>query len=152
MIKTHRGFTLIELLAVILLLGIGLVGIAGMFTAGIISSRKAANETAAANRATQEIERIRDGGYLGAVVDTAHFPSPRYTIISSSKATFAVPELSNGAGELTIETDTAAQPVDPNTGFIIGNLKRVNVKITWGGGSKVRGSYSITTLISNRAH
>jgi prepilin-type N-terminal cleavage/methylation domain-containing protein len=152
MIKTHRGFTLIELLAVILLLGIGLVGVAGMFTAGIVSSRKAANETAAANRATQEIERVRDGGFLGAIIDTAHFPSPRYVVVSSSKATFTVPELSHGAGEVTIGTDTAAQPVDPNTGFMIGNLKRVMVKITWGGGANVRGSYSISTLISNRAH
>jgi len=128
-----------------------LVGAAGMFTAGIVSSRKAANETAAANRATQELERIRDGGYLGAVIDTAHFLSPRYTIVSSSKATFTVPELSNGAGELTIDTDTAAQPVDPNTGFMIGNLKRV-MSHSLGWRRKSACSYSVTTLISNRAH
>ena len=61
--KNNRGLTLVELLVTALLLGIGLAGIAGMFTFGVVSNRKAANMTAAANRANQEIERLKDGGW-----------------------------------------------------------------------------------------
>jgi len=148
--KNSKGMSLLELLAVTLLLGIGLTGVAGMFTAGVISNRKAANITAAANRANQEIERLRDTGFSGAIMDVAHFPSTHYSLTSPTRADFQVAELSQGSGYITVDTDTEAQEIDPNTGNQIGNLKQVRVVINWGGGSPVRGSYSVTTLLANR--
>jgi len=137
-----HAVTIPELLVMVVILAIGFVGVAGMFVAGYTSAKKASNYTIAANRVTQEIERMRDAGFLGAVIDSYHFPSPRYQIVSSTRATFAVPELKNGQGSVTIGLDSEAQILD--------NLKRVNVTITWGGGKQMSGTYSITTLVANR--
>jgi prepilin-type N-terminal cleavage/methylation domain-containing protein len=148
--KNSRGFTLIELIVVIVILAIGLVGVAGMFTAGVISNKKAANMTLASHRANQEIERLRDAGFWGAVVDSIHFPSPRYTIISPTRVSFTVPELTDGQGYLDLDLDPEAKVIDPVTGLYLGNLEQVRVSISWGGGKPVRGNYSIFTLIANR--
>ncbi len=148
----HRqaGVTILEVLAAAAILGIGLVGVGGMVTYGVISHRKSVNYTIAAARATQEIERIRDAGYLGAEVDTSLFPSPTYTIAGANQATFAVADLANGQGTITITDDTEAQAVDPDTGFPYSNLKLLQVSISWGGSRNLRGSYDVATLIANR--
>jgi len=146
----NKGLSVLELLMVTLLLGIGLTGVAGMFTAGVISNRKAAHVTTAANRAAQEMERLRDGGFLGAVVDYDHFPYLNYCILSSTRAGFLVEELPQGYGTIDIDLDPEAQVIDPNTGLYVGNMKRVRVVINWGGARPVRGSYSVTTLLANR--
>jgi prepilin-type N-terminal cleavage/methylation domain-containing protein len=148
--KNKQGLTLIELLVTAVLLGIGLVGVAGMFTAGVVSSTKASNITVAAHRANLEIERVRDAGYLGAVADVAHFPSPTYTVVSSHRATFTVPELRNGSGYIDIYPDSAAQLTNPATGLPYENLKRLRIVISWGGGHHVAGNYTVVTLIANR--
>jgi hypothetical protein len=83
-------------------------------------------------------------------MDVAHFPSTHYSLTSPTRADFQVAELSQGSGYITVDTDTEAQEIDPNTGNQIGNLKQVRVVINWGGGSPVRGSYSVTTLLANR--
>jgi len=135
---------------VALLLGIGLAGASGMFTAGVISNRKAANITAAANRSSQEVERLRNAGFLGAVADYTHFPYPDYYVISPTQVYFSVDNLPDGVGNIYLDLDPEAQVIDPDTGLYIGNLKRVTVQITWGGARSVRGSYSVTTLLANR--
>jgi len=148
--RNNKGLSLIELLMVSLLLGIGLVGVGGMFTSGVISNRKAANITVAANRAAQEMERLRDAGFLGAVVDYDHFPYPRYYVISPTQVYFSVDELKNGTGYIFLDMDPEAQVIDPSTGLYVGNLKRVRIVITWGGAETVSGRYSVSTLLANR--
>jgi len=150
MLKNKRGLSLVELLVTALLLGIGLAGIAGMFTVGVISNRKAANITAAANRANQEMERLKDGGFFNAVIDYDHYPYPDYTIISSTRVQFSVDELQNGIGYIDLDLDPEAEVIDPNTSLQVGNLKQATITITWGGGKRVQGSYTITSLIANR--
>lgn len=139
-----------ELLMAALLLGIGLTGAAGMFTAGLISNRKAAYITAAAHRSAQEIERLRNAGFLGAVVDYTQFPYPDYHIVSPTQVGFTVSELPQGTGNIYVDLDTEAQAINPDTGLQFDNLKQVRVVITWGGARSVRGSYSITTFLANR--
>lgn len=149
--KNRKGFTLIELLVVTLLLGIGLVGVAGMFTAGLMSNRKSANITIAANRAEQEVERLRDTGYSGlTTLDSYHFPTPRYTIPSTTRVNFAVPELPQGTGHIDIDFDSHAKQINPSTGSMYKNLIRARVVISWEGSRQLRGSYSISTLLANR--
>ena len=148
--QRQAGVTIFEILAAAAILGIGLVGVGGMVTYGVISHRKSVNYTIASARATQEIERIRDAGYLGAEVDTSLFPSPTYTIVSADQATFTVADLANGQGSITITDDTEAQAVDPDTGFPYSNLKLLQVSISWGGARNLRGSYDVQTLIANR--
>jgi len=140
--SSRAGVTLPEMLVVVVILAIAFVGVSGMFVGGYVSARKASNYTIAANRAVQEIERLRDAGFLGAVVDYQHFPSPKYHIASSTQVVFSVPDLKNGQGTITVALDPEAQSLD--------NLKRVNVTIVWGGGKQLSGRYSITTLVANR--
>jgi prepilin-type N-terminal cleavage/methylation domain-containing protein len=149
-LKSRKGLSLPEMLAAAILLGIGLTGVGGMFTAGVISNQKAANITAAAHRAGQEVERIRDAGFFGATISSTNFPSPNYTIISSTRVGFPVSNLTDGYGYIDLDLDPEAKVIDPNTGLDINNLKKLQVSISWGGGKPVRGNYSLTTLIANR--
>ncbi len=148
--RNKKGLTLLELLMTTLLLGIGLTGVGGMFTAGVVSSRKAAYITTAAHRANKEIERIRDGGFLGAQVDYIHFPYPDYYGASGNRAYFNVSELPGGTGQVEVDMDPEAQVVNPDTGLYVDNLKKVRVLISWGGARNLRGSYSVSTLLANR--
>jgi len=149
-LKASAGFTLIELLVSVVILAVGLIGVASMVTYGVVSHRSSANYTIAAARATQEIERIRDAGYLSAQVGPALFPSPNYHILSATQVGFSVPESNSGQGVITLDEDSEAQATNPNTGLPYSNMKRVSVTISWGGARALTGSYTTTTLISNR--
>ncbi|NIM04955.1 MAG: hypothetical protein GTN69_12275 [Armatimonadetes bacterium] len=148
--KNSKGISLVELLMVALLLGVGLTGVGGMFTAGLISNRKAAHITAAANRASKEIERLRNAGFTGAVVDYERFPYPDYYIVDSDTVYFDVDELPQASGHIYLDLDPEAKVIDPNTGLQVDNLKQARIVITWGGAKSVRGSYTVTTLLANR--
>ncbi len=144
------GVTLIEVLVASVILGIGLVGVGSVVTYGVVSHRKSVNYTVAAERAVREMERIREAGYLGAEVNETLFPATTYTILSSTQVQFAVPELSNGVGYITVDEDSEAEATNPSTGQPYSNLKRVRVELFWTGGGALSGSYSLSTLIANR--
>lgn len=147
---SRAGLTLIEVLAASMILGIGLVGVGSLVTYGVVSHRKSVNYTVAAARTVREIERIREAGYLSAEIGPDLFPSPAYTILSSTQVGFPVAELKGGQGSITVIEDPEAQALDPDTGLPYLNLKQVSVHITWGGTSTLAGSYSAATLIANR--
>lgn len=144
------GVTIIEVLATAALLGIGLVGVGAMVTYGVIAHKKSVNYTIAAARASQELERIRQAGYVGAEIDESLFPSPGYTILDSTRVGFSLPDLREGAGTITIIEDPESLATNPDTGLPYANLKQVQVSISWGGGRTLRGSYQAATLIANR--
>ena len=145
----NGGFTLIEVLVAAMILAIGMVGVSSMVSYGVLSHQKSARYTIAAERANQEIERIRDSGYLAAVVDALHFPSP-YQIVNSTTVSFDVAELPGGHGTIVIADDPHALSVNPSTGAPYSNLKQVSVFVTWSGSPRVAGSYGVATLITNR--
>ena len=148
---SQAGVTLIEVLAATIILGIGLVGVGAMMTNGSIAHDKAATYTIAAARASEELERIREAGYLGAQINTLLFPSAAgYAIQSATRVTFPVTDLKSGAGAITLVEDTEAQATNPSTGQPYSNLKRITVDITWAGGHSVQGSYQVVTLLANR--
>jgi prepilin-type N-terminal cleavage/methylation domain-containing protein len=152
-VRRHRrraGFTIIEVLATAVILGVGLVGVGSMVTYATISHQKSVNYTVASDRATQELERIREASYVGAVVGTALFPAGTYTIVNSTTASFTVPDLSHGTGLITLDEDSEAKVINPSTGLPYNNLKKAAVTITWSGGHFMGGSYRAVTLIANR--
>jgi len=144
------GFTIIEVLVAAMILSIGLVGVSSMIYFGVISHQKSAHYTIAGERAVQEMERIRDAGYLGAVVDTWHFPSSIYQIVDAHTVRFSVADLPSATGTITINEDTEAQAINPDTGQPYENMKRVTVTVAWGGSRRVSGVYNVATLITNR--
>jgi len=144
------GFTLIEVLVAAVVLGIGMVGVSSMVYFGVRSHQKSAEYTIAAERAMQEMERVREAGYGGAIVSIGLFPSTTYQIVNSSTVNFGVSELTNGQGVITIGDDVEAQATNPATGQPYQNMKRVTVTVTWGG-VRHPGSYSLATLIALRA-
>jgi len=148
--RRSAGVTIIEVLATAIILAIGLVGVGSMVTYGVVSHRKSVNYTIAAERATKELERIREAGYLGATISTALFPADEYTIENGTQASFEMADLASGTGVITIADDPAAQATNPATGQPYSNLKRVSVQISWGGNRYLHGSYEAVTLIANR--
>ncbi len=144
------GITLIEVVAATAIIGIGLVGVGSIVTYAVISHRKAVEHTIASARATQELERVREAGYLGAVVDESLFPADSYETISPSQVSFAADELDGGFGYVTITDDAEAQYINPGTGQPYGNMKHVVVHLFWDRPGDKTMSYSIATLISNR--
>jgi prepilin-type N-terminal cleavage/methylation domain-containing protein len=148
--RRRRGFTLLEVLAATLVLGLGLVGVGSMVTYSVVSHEKSVNYTLAAERASAEVERVREAGYLGANISTDLFPTTAYTIASATKVTFAVAELKGGQGSITIDEDAQAKATNPNTGSAYNNMKLVQVAITWTGSRNLSGSYQTATLVANR--
>lgn len=151
----RAGLTLIEVLAAVAILAIGLVGTSSMVTYSVIAHDRAANYTLASERATQEIERIRDAGYNGAVVGPDLFPSPDYTILSATQVAFSFstedrPRLPSGRGVITLEMDPEALANNPNTGAPYSNLKRLTVQIWWRGHGGTEQTATYTTLLANR--
>ncbi len=148
--RRSAGVTIIEVLATAIILGVGLVGVGSMVTYGVTSHHKSVNYTIAAERATKELERIREAGYLGAAIGTALFSADEYTVENATQVSFEIPDLSSGTGVITIADDPAAQAINPATGQPYSNLKRVSVQISWGGNRYLHGSYEAVTLIANR--
>jgi Tfp pilus assembly protein PilV len=146
----RAGVTIIEVLAAAVVLGVGLVGVGSMVTYATISHQKSVNYTVASDRASQELERIREATYTGALVNTALFPAPSYTILNGTQVSFAVSDLKNGAGTITLDDDVQAKVINPNTGLPYSNLKIATVTITWSGGHFQGGTYTAATLIANR--
>ena len=146
----HAGMTLIEVLAATLVLAIGLVGVSGMVTYSVIAHDKAANYTIAADRATAELERIRNAGYNGAAVNTLLFPTADYTILSPTQVRFNCSDLKQAHGIITLDLDAAAKAINPNTGQSWSNLKRIDVQIWWMGHHGVDQTLKVSAMLALR--
>jgi len=123
------GFTLIECLVAVLILGIGVVGVAGMFTYASLSEKKAAYLADARKIGQQTLEDVRARGY-------AYFTQP------SGVTTVATPGLPRSSGVM------AWQPY-PDSASENG-LKLVSLNLTWDSGGPTAGKYYVTTLISSK--
>lgn len=73
-----RGFTLVEVLVALLVLSVGLLGLAILLVEGLHSSRSALEHTQAVNLAADMAERMRANRVAGWAYDTAEgTPDPR---------------------------------------------------------------------------
>ncbi len=123
------GFSLIECLVAILVLGVGVVGVAGMFTYASVSERKASLMAEAREMADDAVESVRINGYGGLAG------------VSGSR-TIATPGLPRSHGTV------AWQPY-PSGGADTG-LRLVAVDIDWEWSSATSGSFHTVTLVSEQ--
>jgi type IV pilus assembly protein PilV len=121
------GFSLIECLVAIVILGIGVVGVAGMFTYASVSEKKASFMAKAREVADDAIEDVRVNGYAG------------FSGTSGSR-TIATPGLPRSTGVI------AWQPY-PSAGSDTG-LKLVAININWHWSRATSGKYRAVTLVS----
>lgn len=126
-VRKVAGFSLIECLVAIVILGIGVVGVAGMFTYASVSERKAAFMAKARELGDGVLEDVRVNGYAG------------FSAVSGSQA-IATPGLPRSSGVI------AWQPYP--TGSSESGLKLVAVNINWQWSKATSGSYRATTLVS----
>jgi len=72
LVAWQQGFTLLEVLVTIVILSIGLLGIAGLTTGVIRGNHFSKNVTSATAAAQTQLEAVKSGGYALAVA--ANFP------------------------------------------------------------------------------
>ena len=128
--KRRGGFTLIECMAAILLLGIGVVGVAGMFAAATISERKAAHMSQAQELAERVIEEVRAGGYgvLSQPSGLVDLPTTNLPHATAALAWQPYPDASSDTG-----------------------IKLVSVDLTWNWAGASGGRYRVVTLAAEQA-
>jgi prepilin-type N-terminal cleavage/methylation domain-containing protein len=148
-VRGRGGFTLLELLVVVVILGIGLTALSGVFVSALVSDMKGERLATATYRAQEELERIRGAEFGNALVDSTIFPSSEgYTIIQQNAnktgvVGFSVPGLPGAIGRITIAYYQSPVGIYPN-------LKDIRVTITWGGGRQAQSSVVLGTLLGNR--
>jgi len=117
-----NGFTLIEVLIAIVILSVGLLGMAAL-TTGIIKGNRLSNDlTTATTLAQDKMEDIQRVGYASAASET--------------KATMSSP-FSDYKREVTVTTGSPAT-----------DMKTVSVKIYWGGASKEDHNVELRTILA----
>ena len=125
--KRKRGFTFIECLVTTVILGIGVVGVAGMFACATISQRKAAHMAQARHLAEETMEAVRAGSY-------AVFAEP------SGSVSIPTPGLPRATGVLAWQP----HPTGAN------GLKLVALNLSWDWAGSSSGTYTIVTLVSEQ--
>ena len=116
------GFTLIEVLIAIVILSVGLLGMASL-TVGIINGNKLSNNlTTATTLAQDKMDEIRGTSYPGVVSETKAVLSPPYD---------------------AYKRETAVTGGSPATG-----MKTVLVKVYWGGASKEDHNVELKTILA----
>jgi len=123
----RRGFTLIECLVTTVVLGIGVIGVAGMFACATLSERKAANMAQARHVAEETLEAVRAGGYA---------------IFDQSEGTVSVPTpgLPRGTGTLAWEPYSSGND----------DLKIIALNLDWDWAGSSSGTYRVVTLVSKQ--
>ena len=118
----NKGFTLIEVMIAIVILSVGLLGMASL-TVGIIKGNKFSNEVTTATTLGQDkMEDIRRTGYSSVAAETkAVLPSPD----------------DQYKREVTVTNNSPAT-----------DMKTVNVKVYWGGASKEDHNVEMKTILA----
>jgi len=120
---------LIELVVTMVILSVGLVGVASTFVVAYKTQVRAHFASVATDIACSKLEEMKAAGYNG--IDAESFPPQ-----------FLVPELPSGGG-------TIAYTPYPNADSP--NQYQITVTVSWGGGSPIAGSVSLPLVLSNHS-
>ena len=119
------GFTLVEVLVALVILAVGMLGMAMLLHAGLQSSRIALEHAQAVNLAADMAERMRANRSAGLAYDTADGPEPRLDAACEDAAGPCAPDamagndlrrwldavaaaLPDGRGEVEVEVEAMA--------------------------------------------
>jgi len=124
--RSQDGFTLIEVLVTLLILSVGLLGIAGL-TAGIIRGDFfSKNITSATVIAQTQLEAVQNKGYINA--NTTNFPSSAASV---------------SMGGVNFSRTTTITDNSPAT-----NMKTISVTVTWNEADNAARSVSLQTILA----
>jgi prepilin-type N-terminal cleavage/methylation domain len=124
--RSRNGFTLIEVLVTLLILSVGLLGIAGL-TAGIIRGDFfSKNITSATVIAQTQLEAVQNKGYINA--NTTNFPSSAASV---------------SMGGVNFSRTTTITDNSPAT-----NMKTISVTVTWNEADNAARSVSLQTILA----
>jgi type IV pilus assembly protein PilV len=124
--RSRDGFTLIEVLVALLILSVGLLGVAGL-TAGIIRGDFfSRNITSATAIAQTQLEAVQNKGYLNA--NTTNFPSSAATV---------------SMGGVNFSRTTTITDNSPAA-----NMKTISVTVTWNEANNAARSVSLQTILA----
>jgi prepilin-type N-terminal cleavage/methylation domain-containing protein len=123
--RSRRGLTLIECLVTTVILGIGVIGVAGMFACATISEQKASHMAQARHIAEEALEGVRAGDF--AVFDQ-----------SSGVTSLDTSSLPRATGAIAWEPYATG----------VGDLKLVAVNLSWDWAAYSSGTYKVVTLVS----
>ena len=125
-VARQRGFTLLEVLVTIVILSIGLLGIAGLTTGVVRGNHFSKNVTSATAAAQTQLEAVKSGGYVLAVA--ANFPDDTVTMggMSFSRTT-------------TITADSPAT-----------NMKTISVTVNWNESNNTARSVTLETILARQ--
>jgi len=140
--RAQKGFTLIECLVSIVVLGVGIVGVVGCFTAALLSNQKASDIQLATSLGQSIIENMRSYGFGSVTYD--NFPA---SINKNSADNEDVVEEARELGNLHngVATTTITDNYDGDA-----RLKHVAVEVSWNSMNHSHPKVRLESIISNR--
>ena len=107
-VRNEEGFTLVEILAAVFVLAIAMIGVMGVFVNATILMGHVENVSIANNLISERIEVIRNMNYDNVLT------------VGGSFSSSGMDELPNATGSVALED-----------AFTDGDIKRVNVTVSW---------------------
>lgn len=126
--QSQAGFTLVEGLVAASIVIVGFLGVAQLFPTGYSNITYGGNQTLATNYAQQKIERLK---------------ALSFDSINSDNCSNVGEPLDNGFSRSCVLTTSVG------AGSLLGDLKKVQVSVTWPGGFRP-GSTSVETLFTRQ--
>ena len=124
--RIEPGFTLVEALAAMLILAVGLLGVAGLVTGTIRVNFSSTKITSATVVAKTQLEAVRNAGY--ASINSTNFPSSAATI---------------SMGGTSFSRTTAITDNSPAT-----NMKTISVTVSWREANNFSPSLNFQTIVA----